>query len=115
MGNDVDDCHSTSGFCIFLGDNLVSPSAKKQLVVSCSTTEVEYQSLALALMEIIWLRSLLRELHVTLFFICDNLSIVLLSRNPIIDNRTKHLELDLYFSREKVHVGHIIVPHISLE
>jgi len=42
---------STSGFCIFLGDSLVSWSAKMQTVVSRSSAEVEYRGLANAVAE----------------------------------------------------------------
>lgn len=55
MGNDVDDRWSTPGFFIFLGSNLVSSTAKKQPVVARSITEAEYRSLALAVMEVLWL------------------------------------------------------------
>lgn len=116
MGNDMDDHRSTLGFCIFLGNNLVSWTAKKQPVVARSTTEAEYRSLALATMEVLWLQTLLTELRFPLrikpLVYCDNLNTVLLTRNPILHNRTKHLELDLYFVREKVLANQIIVSHV---
>lgn len=55
MANDINDRRSTSGFCIYLGENLVSWTAKKQPIVARSTTEAEYRSLALVVMKIIWL------------------------------------------------------------
>jgi hypothetical protein len=46
---------STSGYAMFLGDNLVSWSAKRQTVVSRSSTEAEYRSVANGVAEATWL------------------------------------------------------------
>ncbi|KAJ9548025.1 hypothetical protein OSB04_020568 [Centaurea solstitialis] len=53
---------STSGFCVYLGDNLVSWSSKRQHVVSRSSAEAEYQGIANVVAEAAWLRNLLLEL-----------------------------------------------------
>ncbi|XP_016191993.1 uncharacterized protein LOC107632866 [Arachis ipaensis] len=114
--SDLDDRKSTTGFCVYYSSNLVSWKSSKQPTVSRSSTEAEYRALAAVFMELIWIQNLLAELHQpcpaspTVF--CDNISAVLLAYNPILHNRTKHFELDLYFILDKVIKGSIAVTHI---
>ena len=107
---------STSGFCVFLGDNLLSWSAKRQPTVSRSSAEAEYKGVANAVAETCWLRNLLLEMHCPLrratIVYCDNISAVYLSSNPVQHQRTKHIEIDIHFVREKVHMGQVKVYHI---
>ncbi|GJY72601.1 ribonuclease H-like domain-containing protein [Tanacetum coccineum] len=108
---------STSGYCVFLGDNLLTWSSKRQHVTSRSSAEAEYRGVANVVAETAWVRNLLRELHsplctATLVY-CDNISAVYLSSNPVQNQRTKHIEIDLHFVRDFVATGHVRVLHVS--
>ncbi len=58
-----DSRRSTTGFCVFLGSNLISWTAKKQPTVSHSSAEAEYRSLAHVCAETTWVSHMLQELH----------------------------------------------------
>ncbi|GJX72029.1 ribonuclease H-like domain-containing protein [Tanacetum coccineum] len=107
---------STSGYCVFLGDNLLSWSAKRQHTISRSSAEAEYRGVANVVAETAWIRNLLRELHsplltATLVY-CDNVSAVYMSANPVQHQRTKHIEIDIHFVRDMVKAGHVRILHV---
>ncbi|GJY05033.1 ribonuclease H-like domain-containing protein [Tanacetum coccineum] len=107
---------STSGYCVFLGDNLLSWSAKRQHTLSRFSAEAEYRGVANVVAETAWLRNLLRELHsplstATLVY-CDNVSAVYMSANPVQHQRTKHIEIDIHFIRDMVTAGQVRVLHV---
>ena len=92
---------STSGYVVFLGDNLISWSSKCQNTISRSSAEAEYRAVANGVSEASWLCQLLSELHAPLrratLIYCDNISAVYMSSNPVQHQRTKHIEIDLHF------------------
>ena len=114
--SDVDDRRSTSSYCVFFCQILVSWASKKQHTVSRSSREAEYRSLAHLTAELVWLQSLLSELQISLsttpLVWCDNLSTALMSANPVQHARSKHIELDLYFVRERVSHKQLLVKHV---
>nr|GFA39850.1 ribonuclease H-like domain-containing protein [Tanacetum cinerariifolium] len=107
---------STFGYCVFLGNNLLSLSSKRQPTLSRSSAEAEYQSITNAVVETACLRNLLRELHIPLLtatlMYCDNVSAVYLSANPVQHQRTKHIEIDIHFVHDMVSVGQVRVLHV---
>nr|GEU74393.1 ribonuclease H-like domain-containing protein [Tanacetum cinerariifolium] len=78
---------STSGYYVFLGNNLLSWSSKHQPTLSRSSAEAEYHGVANVVANTCWLRNLLREFHTPLssatLVYCDNVSAVYLSCNPV--------------------------------
>jgi hypothetical protein len=111
-----DSRRSTSGYCVYLGDNLVSWSSKQQTTVSRSSAEAEYRAVAHAVAETCWLRQLLQELHTPLpsatIVYYDNVSAVYMTGNPVHHRRTKHIEIDIHFVRHKVALGQVRVLHV---
>ncbi|GJS54483.1 ribonuclease H-like domain-containing protein [Tanacetum coccineum] len=107
---------STSGYCVFLGDNLLSWSSKQQHTLSRSSTEAEYRVVDNVVAETAWLHNLLRELHMPLssatLVYCVNVSVIYLTDNPVQHQRTKHIEIDIHFVRDMVARGHVRVLHV---
>lgn len=66
--------------------------------------------------ELIWLTTLLREMHcptlspATLF--CDNQSVLYIASNPVYHERTKHVEIDCHVVREKLQSGFLKTLHV---
>ncbi|GJT79123.1 ribonuclease H-like domain-containing protein [Tanacetum coccineum] len=107
---------STSDYCIFLGDNLITWSSKRQHVTSRSSAEAEYRGVANAVAKTVWVRNLLHELLVPLYtttlVYCDNVCAVYLSYNLVQHQRMKLIEIDIYFVRAFVATGHVRVLHV---
>lgn len=97
---------SRTGYLLHLGGAPISWKTKKQSVVSRSSAEAEYRSMASTVSEVLWVRWLLQELNVpqtgpTPVF-CDNQAARHIAINPVFHERTKHVEMDCYFVRERV-------------
>ena len=57
------DMRSTTGYCTFLGGNLVSWRSKKQNVVARSSAETEFRAMAVGVCELLWVKIILEDLR----------------------------------------------------
>ena len=111
------DRRSTSGYCGFIGGNLISWKSKKQDVVARSSAEAKYRAMALETCELIWLKQLLQELRFgkdgQMTLLCDNQAALHIASNPVFHERTKHIEVDCYFIREKIASGYMTTSFVN--
>ena len=102
---------------VFLGNNPIAWSSKKQQTVSRSSTEAEYRALSTTAAELDWVQELLTFLKIPLestpVLFCDNMSAIALSFNPVQHQRTKHIEVDVHFVRERVAHKQLLVQFVS--
>ena len=110
---------STTGWCMYLGDSLISWKCKKKERVSRSSTEAEYRAMSSACSEILWIQVLLSELKVAqsspTSLHADNNGAIRITENPIFHERTKHIEVDCHFIRGEYKCDVISLPHVPTE
>nr|GEW10002.1 putative copia-type protein [Tanacetum cinerariifolium] len=108
---------STSGYFSLVGGNLVTWRSKKQKVVALSSAEAEFRGIAKGVKEALWIRKLLSKVgyppkEVTRIM-CDNKAAIQISKNPVQHDRTKHVEIDRHFIKEKLEAGIIKLPFVK--
>ena len=110
---------SITGYVIKFGESLISWKSKKQQTVSRSSAEAEYRIMASAVSEITWLLGLFKKLGVdvqlpiTIF--SDSKSTIQLAANPVLHERTKHIEIDCHFIRDKIKAGEVDTAYIHTQ
>jgi len=116
---DLNDRKSTSSYIFLLSSGAVSWLSKKQPIVTLSTTEAEFVAAAECASQVVWMRRVLNQLgHVqkkSTIVICDNSSTIKLSKNPVMHERSKHIEIRFHFLRELANNGIIELLHCGTE
>ena len=89
---------------MMLGGSPISWKTKKQSTVSRSSAKAKYRSMAVATSELVWLRTFLAALGIffTKRLFCDSQAALHIANNPVYHERTKYIEIDCYFVREKI-------------
>ncbi|KAK4406515.1 Retrovirus-related Pol polyprotein from transposon RE1 [Sesamum angolense] len=109
-----DNRKSTSGYCTYVGGNLVTWRSKKQTTVARSSAKAEYRAMAHTTSEILWLKNLLKELGFMyddpVSMHCENKAAIHIASNPVFHERTKHIEVDCHFVREAILSQKICTP-----
>ncbi|KAL0641862.1 hypothetical protein Bca4012_102644 [Brassica carinata] len=107
------DRRSTTGYCTFIGGNLVTWKSKKQKVVSCSSAEAEYRAMLKLTNELVWIKGILKHLEIDqatpMTMHCDNQAAIHIASNSVFHERTKHIEVDCHKVRQMIILG-VILP-----
>lgn len=112
----INNRRSITGYLVHYGNSPILWKSKKQATVSRSSAEAEYRAMASSVAETIWMTGLFKELGVeikvpvSLFF--DSKSTLQIATNPVFHERTKHIDIDCHFTREKIQEGLIVTAYL---
>ena len=112
---DVQERRSTTGYVFFVGKGVVSWNCRKQPTIALSTTEAEYMATSQCTKEAIWIRKLMEDVgyvqEEAMPIMCDNQGCIALAKNPKHHSRTKHIDVQHHFIREKLEQGIIALKY----
>ncbi|PSC68653.1 retrotransposon Ty1-copia subclass [Micractinium conductrix] len=115
---DIDTRRSTTGYAFIFNGGAISWASRLQPTVAASTTEAEYIAAATTIKEGLWLRKLFQDLSLDLHTVAicaDSQTAIKLLKNPIVSNRSKHIDVVHHFARERVARNEVTFEYISTE
>lgn len=85
--------------------------------MSLSSAETEYTAMVGTCCELSWLRSLLQDLQLShpeaTTLHCGNTAALHIATNHVFHERTRHIEMDCHFTREKIQEGLIVTKYVA--
>jgi hypothetical protein len=114
--SDKETRRSVTGYLFTLNGAAISWSSKLQPTVALSTSESEYMAACYAAQEAIYLRRLMGSLGFAqgepTIIREDNMGCIGMSENPILHQRSKHIDIRYHFLREAVSNGQVLLTFI---
>ncbi|GJZ67507.1 hypothetical protein Tco_0630747 [Tanacetum coccineum] len=112
------DKKSTSSACQLLGGKLVCWSAKKQQSVAMLSAKAEYVAATRFCAKILYMKSQLTNYgiiyeKVPIFY--DNTSAIAISNNPVLNSRTKHIDIRYHYIKDHILKGDIELHFIPTQ
>jgi transposase InsO family protein len=118
-GQSADDRRSVTGYVFLLAGGAISWQSKKQKTVALSTVEAEYMAAAQSTKEALWWRSTIQGLGYSIdrptTLYCDNQGAIALAKNPEHHSRTKHIDIQYHFIRERVADRSVMLAFVGTE
>jgi ribonuclease HI len=116
---DVSTRRSTTAYVYFMGGGAISWTSRLQPTVALSSTEAEYMAAAAAVQEALHLRQLLKDIdyvqHGATIIYEDNQACIAMSNNPIVQKRSKHIDVRYHFTRERVETEEVKLVYVKTE
>ncbi|GJV43437.1 retrovirus-related pol polyprotein from transposon TNT 1-94 [Tanacetum coccineum] len=109
------DRKSTPGACQLLGGKLVCWSAKKQQSVAISSAATEYIAAAGCCANILWMKIQLTDYDIIYENVPINTGAIVISNNPVLHSRTKHIDIRYHFIRDHILKGDIELHFIPTQ
>ena len=102
----------------FSWKELGSLGSKKQKIVARSSAEAKFHAMAQGIYELLWLKIILEDLKIKwkmpMRLYCNNKSAINIAHNLVQHDRTKHVEVDKRFTKEKLDNSLICTPYVSI-
>ncbi|KAL7280531.1 hypothetical protein ACG7TL_005463 [Trametes sanguinea] len=116
-GEDRDNRRSTSGYDFLMAGGAISWASRRQPTVSLSSTEAEYLAASDTCRQIAWLRTFGTELGDDMSCptpLClDNQGSIFLGVHPVVERRTKHIDIRHHYIREQIKLGKVEVFFVA--